>query len=499
MWFLFDPDTSQGATRQERVFRHIRDRILSGELPANSKLPSTRELAERLGLSRNTVSLAYEWLVSEGYLEARQGAGTFVASVIPDLVPTRPKEVSAEWPDVAPNARVVPVLRDVRHVPVTLHPPSVPPRFDFRYGSPDPRHFPLQAWRRLASERLSERGHGVSGYVDPAGLLELRRAIARQLAATRGVHVDPQRVVITCGAQEGLSLIAELLTVTSTTIGVEVPGYGSAVAAFEHHGADILPVPLDDEGLRVDALPECGVAAVYVTPSHQFPTGITMSIARRVALLAWAQRAGSYVIEDDYDSDYRYEGPPLAALAALDRDQRVIYLGSFSKALGAGLRVGFVVLPNEMVAPFCRLKRLHTYGQSWLDQAVLASYMDEGAYERRLRKLRRTYMERRNAAVEGLRTTLPWTYTLCGADAGMHFSLHFGDDAPPTTTFLRACAEEGVRLYGYATAGVYQPSAYDALHEPLVFGYSLLSVDDIQSAMVCIQRAVRRVHRPSGP
>lgn len=512
MWFRFHPDTSPGATRQERLFRYIRDRILSGDLPSGAKVPSTRALATRMCVSRNTVSWAYESLVSEGYLEVRLGAGTFVAGVIPDIVTSATARMEGDLgartlsrtsvlsdaidalergDEARQGHRRVPPIQPQAQMPVVLHAKTPPPVYDFRYGSPDPRDFPTQAWRRLASECLSPRGHGVSGYVDPAGLQALREVVVAQLAATRGVHVPANRVVITSGAQEGLSLIAQLLVTSATTVAVEDPGYGSAAAVFEHQGATLLPVPLDDEGFRVDTLPPAGVAVAYVTPSHQFPTGVTMTVARRVALLAWAGRAGSYVIEDDYDSDYRYEGPPLAALAALDRDQRVLYLGSFSKALGAGLRIGYVVVPEELVVPLCALKQLRTYGQSWLEQSMLAAYMRDGAYERRLRHLRKRCLLRRNAVVHGLRSALPWSYTTRGEHAGMHFSMYPDDSAPPTDVFVRACQTRGVRLYAFSDAGVYSRHPREGLREPLIVGYSQLTPSEIFEAMTPIHDAAR--------
>lgn len=500
IWFQFDPKASTGATLQERVYRHIRDRILSGELAAGVRLPSSRALAQRLELSRNTVSLAYEWLSTEGYLEARHGSGTYVASLLTERLRTvvpdarsdaQPEERSSASPVGGVSSRIVPTYRPIVSPPVRLETSAGAPRFDFRYGSPDPRDFPVQAWRRLASEVLLHERHGLSSYVDPAGVRELREAIAVQLAATRGMQVSVERIIVTSGAQDGLHLIAQLLGGPTSRLALEDPGYASAATVFQHQGTELLPIPLDEEGLRVELLPSKGVALVYTTPSHQFPVGTTMSLRRRVALLDWAQHAGAYVLEDDYDSDYRYEGPPLAALAALDIDQRVIYLGSFSKALGAGLRLGYLVLPEELVGPVCALKRMNTYGHSWLDQSILAQYMHDGAYERRLRALRKNYLLRRDALVAGLRDVFPWAYSLQGVQAGMHFSLFPGPDAPDTNRLLVQCLTEGVRMYSFTSAGVFQSAETLAKGpEPLLMGYSMLTPDEIQAAMAAIGRAI---------
>ncbi len=365
-----------GLSRQ--IYGQLRAAILGGDLQRGDRLPPTRELARRLAVSRNTVSLAYEWLLAEGLLSGRKGAGSFVEGEPlgrPAWPAGAPLRSRSAWQGLA-----VPVPRDR------------PPRHDFGIGLPDATLFPADTWRRLLARQL--RGSQLEAdYADPAGHPGLRAAIARHVAVSRGVRADAQDVIVTHGAQGAFDLVARVLLEPGARVAVEEPGYPPPRLLFESCGARVTPVPVDAAGLDVAALPP-DARLVYVTPSHQFPLGVPMSHPRRATLLEWAERRGAVIVEDDYDSEFRFGGRPLETLQALDRSGRVIYVGSFSKSLLPSLRLGFLVAPpslREALRAASYVAGWHVEGPA---QAALAALIREGLLARHLRKARREYSAR---------------------------------------------------------------------------------------------------------
>jgi GntR family transcriptional regulator/MocR family aminotransferase len=476
-----DPD----ATLQERLYRQIRDAILAGSLRPGLKLPSSRDMATELGIARNTVVLSFDWLAAEGYIESRTGAGTFVAPGLPETAPTaaRPPNGTAIRAPVTFTGRMPSAI--VRDRPNLA--------YDFWYGRLDRRDFPLATWRRLLLENLGRAGANLSDYGHPAGHPELRSAIARQLGATRGIPADPDRIVITAGAQDGLNLLCRLLLAPGAPVVVEDPCYESAWLLFHSYGAAFLPVPVDAQGLVTAALPAQPAAALaYVTPSHQFPTGATLAIDRRLALLSWANQVGAYIVEDDYDSDFRYDGPPLTALSGLDRDHRVIYLGSFSKSLGAGLRLGYLVLPPELVEPAIAVKSLASYGQPWLDQIVVADFMRTGAHRKHLRRMLKAYRARRDRLIVAMRAAFGDDIAISGGEAGMHVTWLLPDGLPDAETVAGLAARLDVGVYPLGRIAHGFNGVVD-LERSLILGYSSLSVPEIAAGVTRLARAVARV------
>jgi len=366
--------------------------------------------------------------------------------------------------------------------------------YDFWYGRLDRREFPVGTWRRLILENFSRAGANLSDYGHPAGDPELRAAIARHLGATRGMPANPARIVITAGAQDGLSLLCRILVGHGSRVVVEDPCYDSAALLFESHGAALRPVPVDGDGLLTSALPAGEeIALAYVTPSHQFPTGATLPLDRRLALLAWAAATGAYVVEDDYDSDFRYDSPPLTALSGLDRDQQVIYLGSFSKSIGAGLRLGYLVLPPELVGPAIAAKSLASYGQPWLDQAVVADFMNTGAHRQHLRRMLKTYRVRRDLLVNALTETFGTEIRLTGADAGMHMMWHLPDHLPGAITVAAAAARLDVGVYPLPAIGARGFGRAEEAPRGLILGYSSLSPKEIITGIGLLGKAIATI------
>ena len=392
-----------------RIYRQLRDAILDGRLRAGEKLPPTRELARQLAVSRNTVATAYERLTAEGFLVGRVGAGTFV-----DTGP-----VSRLRSRSAPAGRGVEPRSSWRATELVMPTRHADPAYDFRVGMPDPALFPLETWRRLVVRELKPSALRSAAYADPAGRSDLRAAIARYVGVSRSVRTGPDDIVVTNGAQQALDLIGRVLLEPGAVVAVEEPGYPPARAVFESLGASVVGVPLDAEGIDVAALPDAA-ALVYVTPSHQFPLGVAMSLDRRTALLEWANAAGAVIVEDDYDSEYRFSDRPLEPLQSLDTGGRVIYVGSFSKTLLPGLRLGFLVTPASLHSALRAAKQLTDWHTEQTNQAALARLMDEGLLARHIRKAGREYAVRREQIVSRLTTDFAGWLEVVPSAAGLH-------------------------------------------------------------------------------
>jgi GntR family transcriptional regulator/MocR family aminotransferase len=418
---LFRPDSS--APLYQSLYAHIRAAILSGELTRGTKLPSTRALAAELNISRNTVLNAYRQLLAEGYLEGKEGSGTFVAHVLPESLLAAPRPESR-------TPKAVQQHRASLHQPIfseraksqilAAHPPSdgTLPR-PFVPEAPALDAFPFQLWSRLVVRQARRMPVNNFTYQDSAGYRPLREAIVAHVTVSRQVHCTPEQVMIVSGSQGALDLAARMLIDADDPVWLEDPGYAGARGAFLGAGAQVIPVPVDHEGLVVDRGVQRAPDArlVYLTPSHQFPLGVTMSLARRLALLDWAKRANAYIIEDDYDSEFRFATRPLATLQGLDDANRVIYVGTFSKVLFPSLRIGYMILPPALVDSFLKVRRMIDIHSPMLEQAVLADFMIEGHFTRHLRRMRTLYAERRSALLEAARG-LP--LEIDSAEAGIH-------------------------------------------------------------------------------
>src|SRR5262245_5007032 len=385
-----DSRASEGL--QQQVYSEVRREILDGVLPPGTRLPSSRALAEDLNVSRTTTLLAYEQLLAEGYLSARHGSGTFVASVLPDDSPrlTLPRKMArTEHP--RPSRRGL----ALGNTPGAARRMAGPPR-PFRLGAPALDLFPFRLWAQLVNRRLRSMTIGQLDYTDVAGFSKLREAIAQHVGTARGTRCDSDQVFIVAGAQRGLELIGTVLLDHGDRVWLEEPGYPGARAAFTATGALIVPVPVDNHGLDVGTATHMAPDArmAYVTPSNQFPLGVPMSLSRRLALLNWAGRAGAWVVEDDYDSEFRYATRPFPSLHGLDADGRVLYIGSFAKSMFPALRLGFVIVPIDLRQQFLTARRAMDVHPPLLEQMALADFIGRGHYATHLRRMRSAYRER---------------------------------------------------------------------------------------------------------
>jgi GntR family transcriptional regulator / MocR family aminotransferase len=420
-------------TRQGAVFNHLRHSILSGALPGGRRLPPTRSLAQELGVARQTVVLAYERLAAEGYVRARTGSGTYVATDLPDQAPA-----PALTPPAAAAALSARGLR-LSQVPAVATARDPASGLLLAGGLPAPDLFPLKAWARCASRVLKPLSGELTSYPPPQGLLVLREQIAAHLAATRGLIADPGCIVITSGTQQALRTAAELLVDPGDQAWVEDPGYIAGRGALLAADAAIVPIPSDSDGLDVaagvDIAPHARLA--LVAPSHATPLGGALPIGRRLALLDWAARARAWILEDDCDSEFRWEGKPLPPLATLDKAGQVIYCGTFSKTLAPALRIGFAIVPAPLVAAFVRLRTLSDRGTDAFTQATLAEFMRLGLLSPHIRKMRTEYSRRRDALLDAMARVVARASPMA-APGGLHMVARLPDEIDEAAA-VRAC------------------------------------------------------------
>jgi len=405
-----------------QLYDWFRLAIVTGQMRPGQRLPSTRSLAAELKISRIPVSNAYDQLLAEGYLETLVGAGTYVARSIPDDT-LSPLACKAREGLQQIAEKISPRRTSHRGVALTQLPPQTWLNIvgAFRVSLPALDHFPIGVWSRLVARHSRSPARGIMAYGDAMGYLPLREAIAEYLGAARAVRCEASQVMVTTGSQQGLQLSAQVLLDPKDRVWIEEPGYPSARQAFIAAGAHLIPVPVDDEGMQVEETirRDHNARAVYITPSHQYPMGMTMSAARRMLILNWAVRTGAWIIEDDYDSEYRFGSRPIASLQGLYTDARVIYVGTFSKVMFPALRVGYVVIPKDLVPAFSAARDAADVFSATLYQSVLTDFIREGHFARHIRRMRMLYMERRKTLVEAIRVQMG-NLEVIGAEAGMH-------------------------------------------------------------------------------
>ncbi len=481
-----------GTGAGRRLYELLRRQMSDGTLAAGSRVASTRALAAEFGVSRTTVTAVYEQLAAEGFIVTAAGR---VARVASQLVPAAAHRVGRRETS-APKLSAF--GHRVGKMLLSALPAGEPCRIDFLYGAVASRDFPTLPWRRAYQAALALHQPRLY-YAPPEGDGALRRALQGYLARARGLSCDAGQVIIVHGSQQAIDLCARVLLDPGDSFAFEDPGYLMARRCFEATGATLLPVPVDESGLDTSRLPdEPTVRLAYTTPSHQFPLGAMLPIARRRELLQWAARRRAWIIEDDYDGEFRYGQRPIDALQAIDTEGRVIYVGTFSKALSPQLRLGYLVLPPALVAVFRQAKRLTDRHAPVLEQLALASLIDSGAYERHVRRVRRENERRRMALLQAIARHLPADAHAVGTAAGLHVvlwlpSLRQGDEA----AVVAAARERGVGVY--ALSPLYaRPSSRDRPPGAgLILGYASLGVEQIHQGMRSLGAAVAAL-QPAG-
>jgi GntR family transcriptional regulator/MocR family aminotransferase len=477
--------TTQGGSLQDQIIEQMRSLIVDAKLPLGTKLPSTRALATQLRIARRTVTLAFDRLAVEGYIETKPASGTFVAQ----RLPTSWIHVSESDRAAATSAPNVPRTPSSAGLGLHVQPETALP-YDLRLGRPDASLFPVALWRQFIRESVDSQMRSLGDYMHPQGHPLLRDTLCQHLFATRGIVCSPDQVVVVAGTQDGLNLVARMLAKAGDEVSVEDPCYLGAARAFLELGLTVQSVQLDDEGLCVDQLSDAA-KLVYVTPSHQFPLGMTMSLGRRRAIVEWARSAGSYVVEDDYDGDLRYSSSPLPAITALGSDC-TIYLGTFSKSIGPALRLGYVVVPPQLVAAAYDTKAVMSNGHPWLEQAAMARFLETDAFERHLVQMRGHYSLRRDRLSQELLQHFPGS-RFSGMEGGMHLLWHMPPDLPSADILQEACAGVGVGLYGLRGSPTYVRESHSHYDHLALLGYSALKPDAIEQAVHRIAKVASRL------
>lgn len=487
-------DRSRGLSRQ--LYQTLRQRILDGSLSSGTRLPASRDLASSLSISRNSVMRAYDQLYAEGFTEGRIGDGTYVAQLPSSSFATKKSiKLSTKVSTGLPTAlSTVSTTHQVIHSTALnlLQQHHLPlPRGDvpraFRVGVPAFDLFPFGVWAKLHAAFWRKPDLGRLGYGEPAGDWRLRELISAYLRNSRGLHCSPGQIVITSGAQQAISLCAQLLVEVGDTVAVENPGYRAAAHAFAIAGAQLHGIGVDNEGMRCSELLHSDCTLAYVTPSHQYPTGVTMSLARRLEILAWAERTQGWIVEDDYDGEYRYSGATLAPLAALDQSGRVLYVGTFGKIAFPALRLGYLVLPLGLVEAFSQRRAVDMRHSEVGTQAVMAEFIAAGHFQRHIRRMRRAALSRRDALLAGW----PQEVSGCGAMPKVVAGLHV---AVPVATLARErelidkAASVGVEIN--PLSDYWLPTSAGALDNRagMVLGFAAVSEPSIRQALAKLRQ-----------
>lgn len=452
----------------DEIYRQVRTAIVDGVVRPGERLPASREMARSLEVSRNTVVVAYDRLVGEGLATARTGSGVYV---------------SDELPDRSPSRRTAGVMRP-RPIWTEIRSPTLPPdrRFNFRTGIGDASLFPHAAWRRLVASAMRTEAGRSGSYADPAGLPSLRRAIAGQLGRSRGVQTTAEDLVVTSGTQQALDLCARALLAPGDRVAIENPGYPPAVKLFRSLGLEVVGVPVDLDGIVADEIPP-RTKLVYVTPSHQYPLGMAMTLRRRLDLLAWAEENDAAIIEDDYDSEVRISGRPIDPLQTLDGHGRVIYVGSFSKTMLPSLRIGYAVVPPSVIEAVTAAKFLADWHSPVVTQLALARFIADGQFASHLRKVRPIYRARHALIEQAITIDFAGDLELIPTATGLHIGAWADEgDRQRFDGLVGRAAEAGVTVQAAHTFAVDRP-----VRPGVVIGYGGIRTEDIAEGLRCLR------------
>lgn len=455
-----------------QIYRQVKEEIVCGEITEGTRLPSVRALADTLGVSRNTVTSAYQQLCSEGYIQNKARSG-FYARTLDSRFFNFADQKFEKPPQSGPEPGQ------------TRSDPSGN-RYDFQYGRLHPNDFPFTLWRKLSSQILSAPDPGgMVAYPDRRGDPGLRTEIMRYLYESRGVRCSPDQIVITPGTQISLSLLGRLLKQADSRIAMEDPGYDGARVVFRNNGLDIVPIGLETGGIRLDELEQSRVKAIYVTPSRQFPTGEIMPIQKRIRLLEWAVRHNAVIIEDDYDSELRYTGRPIPAIQGIDENGRVIYLGTFSKSLSPALRMSYMVIPEPMGSQYRETFGRYNNFVPWLEQKILEKFISQGHWTRHLRRIRQANKNRHDVLVRAIRETMGDRVVIHGLNAGLHVLLGFRDKVSEDDLIEKA-GRHGVVVYPMSG---FRIRTHRDTPEMILLGYSGMDEAGITDGIQLLNRA----------
>jgi GntR family transcriptional regulator/MocR family aminotransferase len=465
------PLSKNGEPLFRQVYLGLRQAILVGNFPAGGRLPSTRDLAQQLGISRTVVLLAYDQLLAEGFAVGRGGSGTYVFEGFGNSAHVRVKR-SADLRLSRFGLAAVDALKAVDYP--RRRPPAL--RYDFSDGRSDVETFPFEAWRRILLRHARMAPVRQFDYGEAVGSLALREAICAHVRRSRAVVCDPSEVIVVNGSQQALDLIARVLVERGDRVAIEEPHYNGIREVLRAAGARLLPVPVDRDGLDPARLPK-HAKIVFVTPSHQFPTGVTLTLARRIELLEWASRKNAVIVEDDHDGEFHYEGRPLESLQGLDRQGRIVYVGTFSRTVFPALRIGYLIVPKSLAAAFTGAKWLNDLHSATLEQQTLAEFITTGMYDRHLGRLRRRNAARRRALLEAIRRYLGTRVEVTGDGSGTHIVL-WPTKFVSEEALVAHAASRGVGISGISHCFITRPS-----RPGIILGYSRMNEREIREGI----------------
>ncbi len=439
-----------------QLYQWIKKEIEDDRLLPGMKMPSIRQLTTHLKVSRNTVESAYQQLQAEGYLESIAKSGIWVAEI--------------EKPSLQPEDKIHAVKSDCK--------PSSNVVVDFEYGNVDLDKFPVKQWKKCLTDAVDQENNWLFEYGEKQGEFELRREIANYLLQSRGVRCKPEQIVITSGTQSSIALICRLLELREEHVAMEEPGYSGVRTVFEDQGCYIEPVPLEKDGLSMEHIQSSRVKAVYVTPSHQFPIGMVLSISKRIQLLKWAYQTGGYIIEDDYDSEFRYRGQPIPSLKSLDEEENVIYLGTFSKSFLPSVRLSYIVLPPSLMIQYSQKSKDYNQSVSPIIQRAMSLFIQSGEFERHIRRMRKLYQRKHQALLKSIEEQMGTKVEIVGEKSGLHILLKV--KGVKGSELIENGLEKGVKVYSPSRFWM-NPNA--KRNSYIMLGFGGLSIEDIEKGV----------------
>lgn len=442
-----------------QLYQYFREQIETGQLPAGTKLPSIRQLSHTTNISKNTVEMAYQQLVAEGYVEGKEKKGLFVLQLDDFQFNDR-------------HRKTQPLMESVNAIQEEKI------KIDFQYGDIDLEHFPHKTWKKCLVDTLENPSQEVFSYGNKKGHLGLRSEIAHYLYQARGVKCSPNQVILTAGTQTAIQLLCQLLSLRNNRVAMENPGYDGVRRVFESQNCRITPISLEEDGIKMEELENSAALCAYVTPSHQFPFGMVLPIQKRIKLLQWAEKNSSYVIEDDYDGEFRYQGQPIPSLKSLDTNGNVIYLGTFSKAFLPAARISYLVLPEKLLERFQTDYSFYNQSVSPLIQEALYRFMKDGYFSRHIRKMRKIYQSKQKVLLAAIDEFLGENVKVIGQKAGLHLLLEFYH--LDTRKLVQQAEKLGVRIY---LTQQYWHQTAPISNQPIIIGYGGVSEEDIQAGI----------------
>jgi GntR family transcriptional regulator/MocR family aminotransferase len=447
------------------IYNQIKSQIVSGKLPGNTKLPSIRNLSAELSVSHSTVEYAYQQLFAEGYIHSKARSGYYVSLLEPEF------SLPSLHHTGTPTKHALESEKSIL--------------FDFHPACLSPESFPVNIWRKLYTDCLKEDPKQLSLYSDQQGLLELRFEIQRYLARSRGVSCEPEQILICSGLQDSLSILAPILKENHSSLAMEEPGYFIPKAVFKNHNFSLSPIPVNSDGIDLQVLENSNSTVAYVTPSHQFPLGHVMPIANRLKLIDWAKSVGGVIIEDDYDSELRYHGKPIPAMQGLHPRGNIVYVGTFSKVLSPALRVSYMVLPYELLKMYHKLFSNYSNNVSVLEQKTLCKFMEQGYWERYLRKIRNVYKKKHDVLIQAIHHHFGSRVNIIGQGAGLHVVLELVDNFLDEEELIKRALEREARLFPLSTTYL----CNNGKHSQIMLGFGGISNNEIDRGIERLYQA----------